>query len=180
MDPDIDRTALLRAHATLSAGCAFVAMRAGQEEAARTSHPAHARMTGNRLHELDRFLSVLIDEAASLRTGPRRDARFFARMRNTPEKLRRLGSAAALHGAVGQRLGAIGRVCAYLRHCGDGVHRSGLAHDMRLAGGRADQERPTAEASMAMYLEPPTIVAIAGLYRFVGDALIGAVDGTAP
>ncbi|ABQ70980.1 hypothetical protein HY78_01925 [Rhizorhabdus wittichii DC-6] len=180
MNPDIDRTALLRAHATLSAGCAFVATYAGREGAARTAHPAHARMTGNRLHELDRFLSVLIDEAASLLNGPRRDARLFARMRNTPEKLRRLGTVAALHGAVGQRLGAIGRICAYLRHCGDGVHRSGLARDIQLAGGRTDGGRTIAETPMGLYLEPPTIVAIAGLYRLVGDALLLSVDGTAP
>lgn len=180
MDPDTDRTALLRAHATLSAGCAFLVTRAGQVGSARRPHPAQTRMIGNSLHELDRFLSVLIDEAASLRSGPRRDARFFSRMRNTPEKLRRLGSVAALHGAVGHRLGAIGRVCAYLRHCGDGVHRSGLARDILLAGGRTDGGPAIAEVPQGLYLEPPTIVAIAGLYRFVGDALVGAVEGAAP
>lgn len=172
--PVVDRAALLRAHHTLMAGCAFVIAQAGQGGAIEGKDLVHARLTGNRLHELDRFLSVLIDEVALLRGKTSGDPQ-FAKMRNTPNKLRRLGPVLSLRGDVPQRLSAIGRICAYLRHCGKDVSRVAWTGDMAIARGDRDHAIDAFDHAGESRIEASTLVAIAGVYRMVGDALLAAV-----
>jgi len=166
--------ALLRAHATLVAGCLFVATQARLEAIAATDHPAHARMTGNRLHELDRFLSVLIDEVATLQGLPSEDTHFFFRMRNTPEKLRRLKAGSTACRESGQRLRAVGRISAYLRYCRDGLPRPRLARDIGIAAGEGVCETMACSA-----VGPSLMISITGLYRAIGNRLLASVDNAA-
>jgi len=166
-----------RAHVTLAAGCAFL-MRTVE---GRTASPAavYARLQGNRLRELDRFLSILLDETAQAVHGPGHDASGYARLRNTPNKLRlvagmqrRAGSATV---SMEIRLRAIGRISACLNHCSGVVHAPGLHRDVLLAGGRAGEalavSRTIGPVSDKLRLSPETLHAIALFYREIGDRL---------
>ncbi|WCT72796.1 hypothetical protein PQ455_14290 [Sphingomonas naphthae] len=126
--------ALHRAHATLARGTAFFAARDW------ASDGTHARVIGNGLRELDRFLNLLLDEVAAL-AGAVEDRAGFVRQTNAANKLATLLGPASLHG---DRLRAIGRVRAALFHCGGRAHRPGLVADFALALGRAGDGAPFA------------------------------------
>lgn len=166
---------LWRAYATLSAGCTFVATEARQDDMTREAASGRLRMMGNRLHELDRFLSVLIDEAAALGKEPRLGDRFFTTMHNTPEKLRRLGDGGAGMEDLRLRLRAIGKICAYLRHCGDDIHREDLAGHLLAAEGRAGEGVPTEDPQNDLPEAPAFMASVGLFYRSVGDALVATV-----
>jgi hypothetical protein len=133
--PAGDRAALLRAHATLSAGCRFMASDAASSgDAPRPLRGAHARMLGNRFRELDLFLSVMLGEVELVLGCPDQDRRKL-RLFNTPNKFRRLRPMLALAQCPEARLRAIGRVGACLRHCEGRVHRPEMGQDILLAHG---------------------------------------------
>lgn len=176
--PAGDRAALLRAHATLSAGCRFMASDAAASgDAQRPLHGVHARMVGNRFRELDLFLSVMIGEVALVLGCPDHDGRKL-RLFNTPNKLRRLRPVIALAQCPEARLRAIGRVGACLRHCEGRVHRSEMGQDVLLAHGEEYiLPPPPAAAANRLHLSSRTISAIAGFYRSIGDELLARTLG---
>jgi hypothetical protein len=71
--------------------------------------PFRARTLANGLRELDRFLSLLIDEAAERASLGCMDRPDFARQRNTANKLRHVRAALGLESPDHERLRAIGR-----------------------------------------------------------------------
>ncbi|CAN5343911.1 hypothetical protein BH10PSE13_BH10PSE13_19020 [soil metagenome] len=170
--------ALGRAHATLAAGCAFLL----RTVEARTASPAdvYARLQGNRLRELDRFLSILLDETARALKGTGHDAPGFGRMRNTPNKLQlvttmqRAGTGAMAR--IDVRLRAIGRISACLNHCSGVVRAPGMHRDVLLAGGHLGEalavSRGFSPASDRLRLTPETLDAISSFYRGIGDQLL--------
>lgn len=175
--------ALGRAHATLIAGCAFLL----RTVEARTASPMeiYARLQGNRLRELDRFLSILLDETARAVSGPGHDALGFARLRNTPNKLRliatmRPGDGTGAMTGIDGRLRAIGRISACLNHCSGVVYAPGVHGDVLLAGGRVGEvaggfavlPRSLSLVSDRLQLTPDTLDAISIFYREIGDRLL--------
>lgn len=120
-----------------------------------------AKVIGNGLRELDRFLNLLIDEIAALHVlPPAFDPPQFARRRNTPAKLRALRSALALPDPDHARLRAIGRTRDCLFHCGGIVRRVGItAEGIELPLG----------ARLAMH--PPELAGICRLYARLGVEL---------
>jgi len=148
--------ALARAHATLATGCAFVERHPFPPRfPGPWAHGVHNRMTANHLRELDRFLCVLLEEAASLLGGPGHDAPRFARMRRTSDKLRAVERAVGLPGGHGGRLAAIRRIAARLRRSSP----ASQAEDILLACG-APLDLPSALQSIARF------------YRDLGDQLM--------
>lgn len=176
LDPFPHRLAFVRAHATLRAGCAFMIRHAGDRAGAEHGLPAFAysRLVGNRLRELDRFLSVLIEEGCRCLGDARHDARAFARLRNTPYKLRLLEAMLGRPSGDEARLRAIGRVGACLCHCAGTIRRPGLGEDVRLAGGAVGADAIPAEACARLDLPPRAIRSISDFYRTIGDRLLVA------
>lgn len=127
---------LARAEATLRRGARFLA--AGlYAEPLQARAPIlgryRAKVIGNGLRELDRFLNVLVDEvaiAAGQRTSPAE--------RNTANKLRALLTGAAQPGGEHARLRALGRARDCLFYCSGMVTRGDVAGSPWLTVGWAD------------------------------------------
>jgi hypothetical protein len=179
-----------RAYRTLRNGCLFLDQRAGQRPAPGQGWAIHAhnRMVGNSLRELDRFLSVLIDDVAGGLDREGHDRRAFARLRNTAYKLRLLDGMMAPAGhwadrllAGDGRLRAIGRLKSCLHDCAGRVHDVALHKDLLIAGDQAGLglRRPAATGtvddcaggSKRLEIDAQTISAICAFYIEIGDRL---------
>lgn len=114
---------LTRANATLQRGAQFLANGLGGGAATRLSIGGRyrARVLGNGLRELDRFLNLLIDAVAGAR-----GLSLPAHERNTANKLARLRALLGVPNADHARLVALGRSRDCLFHC-DGLVRRGDA-----------------------------------------------------
>ncbi|HWJ71190.1 MAG TPA: hypothetical protein VNS79_14200 [Sphingobium sp.] len=154
-----------------------MAARAGTRARADThlGEVAHARLIGNQLQELDRFLSVLIDEAS--RGAEAGEAE--RPLRNTARKLRQ---AAIMTGADEARLRAIGRIAAVFRHCGGIIHNVAIHDDLRLVDGLKASAAGASGRGTRLHLAPMTVVAICDFYRQMGARLLtlAARPGAAP
>ncbi|MDB5737980.1 MAG: hypothetical protein JWO65_1648 [Sphingomonas bacterium] len=84
--------------------------------------PHRAKVIGNGLRELDRFLNLLLDEVAAVLGLPNRSV--FVRQRNTANKLRAIERAMACPSGDAERLRAIGRARDALFHCAGIVRRA--------------------------------------------------------
>lgn len=152
-------------------------LRAKDQMAAEIEAPTltHIRTAGNRLRELDRFLSILIDEAALFLGGPDHDGPSFARLRNTPNKLRLLEAMMGLASEEHGRLRAIGRIGACLHHCSGRIHRRSLHQDILLAQGETDISFLPTGRDEALRLAPQTLISICAFYGMIGDRLSAEV-----
>lgn len=148
---------LTRASAFLSAG--LRAPRAGCGPLS-IEGPMRVKVLANSLRELDRLLSLLIDEAALFVAPEGFDHAAFARLRNTPNKLSRLHVALALPPSRHERLRAVGRSRNCLFHCG-GVVMRGSGID----GSNISQKMPEIDYENHA----------SGQFR-IGDDLIVSVD----
>ena len=107
--------AFAAAYSTLSRAAAFLSDGLGIPEGG-TLGRGTARVIGNSLRELDRFLNLLIDEAAighGLAVAPRQH--------NTANKLARLRAALDQPDDDHHQLRAMGRTREWLFHCGGAV-----------------------------------------------------------
>jgi hypothetical protein len=127
------------AYGTLERGSAFLARslqaraRAGQ---AAMSGAGGAKVVGNGLRELDRFLGLLLDAAADAVSNPEFDRQGFSRLSNVANKLDAFYRLAGLTGMAArdaERLRAIGRVRSCLHHCRGVVHDPSVWDDLRVA-----------------------------------------------
>lgn len=118
-----DGAALRESAATLARASAF--LQAGG------AGPFRARALANGLRELDRFLSVLIDQAAGISLAGSADRAGLLRQRNTPNKLRSVRAALGLDNPDHERLRAIGRSRERLFHSAAPRH----GRDSRLVPG---------------------------------------------
>lgn len=112
--------------ATLFLGAGLQTGERAHDDAARATSiegPLRAKVIGNGLRELDRFLSLLIDAVAHLIAPPGLDRARFSRQRNTANKLRTIRGAMALASPDHDRLLAIGRSRDCLFHCAGIVRR---------------------------------------------------------
>ena len=157
------------AHATLVTGCDFVSRRQsqiGQSQIALScpwTRGVHNRLLANHLRELDRFLCVLLEEAALLLGGPDHDVRRFARLRKTSEKLRLVERMTGMSGGHAARLAAIRRIAMRLRRPEETCPPSSHARDISLACG----------VPPGM---PLTLPSIARFYRDLGDELMKEIS----
>ena len=125
MPPDSD---VRRAAATLARGTRFfgAGLRAAGEARDRPcpiAGPLRAKVLGNGLRELDRFLNLLVDAVSLATCSDRTDHARFVRLRNTPNKLRLLHARLGLASPDHEQLRAIGRLRDCLFHCGGTVGR---------------------------------------------------------
>lgn len=115
---------IAHAHRTLRNGTRFLGAGLNHAGLAPIDGRYRAKVIGNGLRELDRFLSVLLDEVALAAGWELPDLRRLANVRNTANKL------ALVHDRLGRsaddlsRLRALGRSRNCLFHC-DGVVRRG-------------------------------------------------------
>jgi hypothetical protein len=157
------------AYATLERGSLFLAgslqarAQAGEQS---LRGPGGAKVVGNGLRELDRFLSLLLDAAADGILASEFDRSSYARQSNVANKLdlfyRLLGETPP----DGRQLRAIGRVRACLHHCRGVVHDPTLWADLRLATGQmmhVEQAGPAERLSVSF-------VELAQICRFYGRA----------
>jgi hypothetical protein len=94
-----------------------------------------AKVVGNGLRELDRFLSLLLDEAAAAICPADFDGAGFVRSHNVANKIDAFYDLAGAGSSDTDRLRAIGRVRACLHHCRGIVHDPSLWRDLRVAAG---------------------------------------------
>lgn len=141
MTPDLagNLAGLRAASATLGRATAFLGggLCTGKESPAlplAIAGPYRAKVIGNGLRELDRFLNLLADQVARLTAPADFDLAAFARQRNTANKLRTIGATAS-HADRRARLRAIGRSRDCLFHCGGIVRRGDGRHDRRMTAG---------------------------------------------
>jgi len=154
------------AHAALASGCGFLMARAAAP-VVFTSKPLIAlRRAGNCLNELDRLLTILLDEGARAVGMRGKEHTAFERSRDTPRKLRRFDGLCGLTFADTQRLTAIARIRRIA--CGDlcGIPRAMLARDLATATGAM-----AAEPDGPLQLSEQALADIAGFYLEIGERL---------
>jgi hypothetical protein len=120
-----------RAHLTLRRSADFFSVSLARCSAPTSalqpiSHRLRSRVIGNGLRELDRFLNILIDEAACRRHLP-----IAPRQRNTANKLQEFWSKIGVPSDGLVRLRALGRSRDCLFHC-DGIARRADVDDTRV------------------------------------------------
>lgn len=129
---------LTKAHTTLVEAAAFLG---GGLHGAMPASPRpitgqlRAKVIGNGLRELDRFLNVMIDEVARLIAPVAIDPARFAGQRNTANKLRLIRALMGLPSPDHGRLRAIGRSRDCLFHCIGIVRRGDQRHDCQMTAG---------------------------------------------
>jgi hypothetical protein len=165
---------LATAYATLERGTAFLARslegRADVGTQALTG-PGGAKVVGNGLRELDRFLSLLLDAAADGIDAADLDRSAFARQNNVANKIDLFYRLAGGTPPDVRRLRAIGRVRACLHHCRGIVHDSRLWEDLRLATG-SDPSMDLAKAAERLNISFVELSEICRFYAQCGDDLI--------
>lgn len=127
--------------------------------------PGRAKVIGNGLRELDRFLNLLIDEVAALIAPAGIDRVLFAQQRNTANKLRAIRAAMALPNPDHDRLRAVGRSRNCLFHCAGIVGRNQESFDFAT---------PIVEGRLVM--TPAQLKHICRFYERVAAELLVAVD----
>jgi len=132
--PISDLIGLRSAQATLARATGFLGRGLSASAMLPIVGPHRCKVIGNSLRELDRFLSLLIDEIARL-ILPGDVSADFGRQRNTPNKLRAIRAAMALPSPDHARLRAIGRSRDCLFHTGGVVRRGDLRGDMMMTVG---------------------------------------------
>ena len=143
-----------------------------------------AKVIGNGLRELDRFLSLLIDAAAMQLALADRDRAVLERGRNTARKLTLLRQHQALASPDDAALRAIGRMRDCLFHTG-GIVRANGARSAPTAGW-AHPETPSAAAPVRLAcgatIDPSAqdLHRIGRFYDRIADDLRGMLDINRP
>lgn len=166
---------LARAHATLRRGAHFLGggLRAqGPAAALPIDGRYRAKVIGNGLRELDRFLNLLIDEAALARGLPA-----YPGQRNTANKLRRFRSAAddAGHADL-TRLRALGRArdCLFFNNgiVARGDVRGGATMTAPWRGDAPDHPLQSVRVGEALVLTPADLAGICAFYEALAAEII--------
>lgn len=141
--------------------------------------PVRPKVIGNSLRELDRFLSILLDEIAAEAGWSAADLDLLGRIRNTPNKLQSVCRRLDIGFAEGSRLRALGRCRDTLFHC-RGTVRRGDTRDARLLtmGWPADGLNGAA-AALAMgdrvHVDQADLTWICAFYVRIGGSLVPTI-----
>ena len=132
-----------------------------------TPHDHHAAPGDHEADELDRFLDVLVDEAAATL-----NAEGFGRLRNVPNKLRAVHAVLDLPSPGHERLRAIGRVRECLHRRRGEARDAAIWDDLAAATGH-----PAAPAARSAWLvlAPPDLTPICAFYEAITLALLAAL-----
>jgi len=182
-----DRAELARAHATLERGAGFLAQGLAREGPRRAIEGRYrARVLGNGLRELDRFLSLLIDALAGARgiTLP-------AGERETASKLASLRARTGAPHDDHARLIALARSRDCLFHCEGLVRRGDRRGDISMTVGwpmRDGVALPRVAIGERLSLSGAELDEICGYYRAIAAQLFSetgvpvppAIPGTPP
>lgn len=138
-----------------------------------------AKVIGNGLRELDRFLSVLLDELAMAAGWNAADLRALARLRNTSIKLDTVCTRLGIDAVGWESLRALGRCRDALFHCGGTVRRGDTRHAQALTliwptgtGGGAGAMIRIGEL---LSVGPAQLFWVGALYIRIGNDLMAAV-----
>lgn len=142
---------------------------------AQANYPA--KVLGNGLRELDRFLSILLDEVAAGAGWSADDLAPLARIRNTPNKLAAVSLRMNIHAGHDIRLRALGRCRDTLFHCNGVVRRGDRRHARSLtlgwpSGMHADPSR-VLQIGERLPLNAADLAWICAFYVRIGDSLLG-------
>ncbi len=161
--------ALEEAGATLVRASTF--LRAAGQAPAAVPARSRAHLACNALRELDRFLDVLVDEAAATLDG-KLASRGFGRLRNVPNKLRAVHAVLDLPSPGHERLRAIGRVRECLHRRRGEARDAAIWDDLAVATGH-----PPAPAARGAWLVLATLdlTPICAFYEAITLALLAAL-----
>ncbi|MBQ1498881.1 MAG: hypothetical protein IIZ38_11255 [Sphingomonas sp.] len=167
---------LIRAHATLQRGSHFLGLGLGGPGAAPRAIEGRyrAKVIGNGLRELDRFLNLLVGETARCR-----GIALPGGERNTANKLARLRHALRVPDPDHARLVALGRSRNCLFHCagtvrrGDGDGEAVMTTGWHGEGGGLRRVPVGAE----LVLSPAELSEICLFYRDIADRLLAEARG---
>jgi hypothetical protein len=167
--------------ATLNAGTLFLGAGLGDTpdpgERRAIEGRYRAKVIGNGLRELDRFLSIAIDEAATL-IAPDLD---LSRTRNTANKLRTFRIATGATSPEHDRLRAIGRSRDCLFHCGGIVQRGDRRGGALMTAGWPPSDADSASPGRVLAIGDRLSVApidldrVCRFYDAIADALAAQV-----
>ena len=167
---------ILRAHATLRDAARF--MGATEWRPAPRS-PVPNKVLGNGLRELDRFLSVLIDEVAATIDVDEELLVLLRTRRNTANKLRTLRATLGYASPDHSRLRALGRSRDCLFHCGGLVRRADSRTGSSMTMGWPSRSTKTAtlqtlQLGSRMSLDRGDIADICRFYDRIADEQLAA------
>ena len=158
------------AYDALVGGCGFLMGRARNTSPVPTTKPLVAlRRAGNCLNELDRLLTILLDEGARLQGLPPRERTAFERSHDTPRKLRRLDALTGMAGTETQRLQAIARLRRIASGDLCGIPRAMLARDLASATGGLIGLVEAGDTGL--FLSDATLAIIARFYLGIAERL---------
>lgn len=177
-EPGIARTRSIgieQAHVTLRNATRFLGSGLGPTGLGPIGGRYRAKVIGNGLRELDRFLSVLLDEVALVLGWEEDDLWRLAGLRNTANKLGLVYDRLGLATNDLPRLRALGRCRDCLFHCGGVVRRGDVRHAPVMTVGWPEDTRGNGRGMMValgdrLPVELPDLAWICGLYnRIAGD-----------
>jgi len=165
----IRNAAVDRAHDTLRRGARFLGagLSALPDECGGVTAGYRAKVLGNGLRELDRFLNILIEEVAHACgvPGPPNE-------RNTANKLRRLRGALRIGDADHGRLTALGRSRDCLFHCSGRVGRGDRPGDSMITAGWPGNTPHRVAVGGELILAAGELAEICDFYVVIADSLV--------
>ncbi|MBY8822505.1 hypothetical protein [Sphingomonas colocasiae] len=161
--------AVALAYATLSRGARFLGAGLVISPVAYRAYPMAygAKVLGNGLRELDRFLNILIGEVARACGAP-----VSPNERNTANKLRRLRHALAVSDSDHARLVAMGRSRDCLFHCSGRVHRGDRPGDSRITAGWPEAVPHRVAVGGELTMTASELAEICDFYVAIADGLM--------
>lgn len=164
--------AAARAHATLRRGALFLGAGLRLQDMAlppgAIAGRYRAKVIGNGLRELDRFLNVLIDEASLCLGLPAAPGQ-----RNTANKLHALRETLGLGHEHDSQLRALGRSRDCLFYCNGVVKQRGVT-----AGWPAPDGPRRFAVGEDLVVTPADLAGICGFYEGIAAELVGYASGT--
>ena len=140
----------------------------------RARYPA--KVLGNGLRELDRFLNILLDEVAAGAGWSAEDLAPLARTRNTPNKLAAVSLRMNIPAGHDVRLRALGRCRDTLFHCNGIVRRGDRRHGTTLTLGWPSEARGGLSRELQigehLSLSAADLAWICDFYVRIGDSLL--------
>lgn len=165
-----------QAHRTLLNAARFLGSSLGRPGCAPVEGRHQAKVIGNGLRELDRFLSVLLDELGIAAGWAMADIGSLARIRNTPNKLETICLRMNIEGQHDVRLRALGRCRDALFHCDGVVRRGDCRHTQTLTRGWPSETlggvSPMLRIGERLVVSPADLAWICAFYVRIGDSLL--------
>jgi hypothetical protein len=178
--PDIARYSSIgvgQAHRTLLAASRFLGSGLACSNGAAIAGRYRAKVLGNGLRELDRFLSVLLDEVAWAAGWDGAEHLALVRLRHTADKLGHVRSRPGVTDGDVARLRALAHCRNILFHCNGLVRRGDTRHAASLTLGwpaNADEGQAATilRVGERLAVSPAELLWVCALYCRIGDALV--------